>query len=112
MISTLMISLRAALPVVVLLCATPAHAKRMPNCGDMERASKAARGSAPVRRALEVWRRVEGPFRALTGRRTAVSILAADATSREGWLFPPFASRPGRFRGSPTLSRAGDSSVR
>ena len=66
-----------------LTCKT-ASARSVPGyCGMLEAAPRAAPGPA-VDKTVAIWKRLEGPFRALSGRETALVVLSPDARIGEG----------------------------
>lgn len=52
-------------------------------CGILAKAPRADLNTAATQRAIEVWRRMEGPFAALSGRETELVVLAAAARMSE-----------------------------
>jgi len=98
--------MRLAPPLAVLglLAAPPAFAhgdephcddgKRAPAariCGQFEAATKLAPNDPHAQKVVAVWRRIAPPVEALTGRQTALSVLAPDALMANGQPFPPSA---------------------
>lgn len=62
-----------------LRCADVSKVAASGYCAGLETATRASASDPIVQKTLAVWRRVEGPVRALTGRETAVVVLARDA---------------------------------
>lgn len=103
-----LLALGLGLATAILMGATPGHAAsgpdadHEPHCGDGKRAPAAAICAAfesaeklaandPIAlKVTAVWRRVEGPVSALTGRATALSLLAPSAR-HDGRPFAPAA---------------------
>jgi hypothetical protein len=66
----------------LLTCKTVAQSEAPDYCGALE---KAPRGeSVAATKVLEIWKRLEGPFHAMTGRESALVVLGPDARSGEG----------------------------
>lgn len=70
-----------------LTCKTVRAAAAPGYCGVLERAPR-AEGEA-VRKTVEIWKRLERPFHALTGRETALVVLSAEARIGEGEAAKP-----------------------
>lgn len=64
---------------VTLRCADVPKVATSGYCAGLEGATRASTTDPIVQKTLAVWRRVEGPVRALTGRETAVVVLAESA---------------------------------
>ena len=64
---------------VTLRCADVPKVAASGYCAGLEAAACASTSDPIVQKALTGWRRVGGPVRALTGRETAVVVLARDA---------------------------------
>lgn len=71
-------------PDPVLTCETVSKTRSPGLCGVLEKAPRASLELASTQRAIEVWRKMEAPFAALSGRETALTVLSADARIGEG----------------------------
>jgi hypothetical protein len=73
----------------VLTCKTVAESPPPDYCGVLEAAPRAAAPAA--NKVVEIWTRLEGPFRALTGRESALVVLGPDAHLDDGSPLEPAA---------------------
>lgn len=66
----------------VLTCQTATQRNPPGVCGVLEKAPRAE--SAAVKKVVEIWKRLEAPFRALSGRESALVVLSTEARIGEG----------------------------
>ena len=84
--------LLATLSLLAATAATAAPSTALAGvCDDFAAAPRADAKDPHVARAVAVWDRVATPFELMTGRKTALSILAATAGSTDGDSTTPFA---------------------
>ncbi len=68
----------------VLTCENVRRRKVPGICGVLEKAPRGKATDSAVKRTIATWRRLEGPFRALSGRESALVVLSPDARMGKG----------------------------